>query len=275
MSLLAALLLLFAVIGGCSPAGSTSVNTVLKIFPGAVNTIFVADWDMLRSDSDMQALWEKYSESMSTESMEDYLGIDADDVELMVMGATESGTGYYMVLKGKFDIEKIRPILESNGNMERQEDYLRVEIWSGEGSVAFIRDMMVIAMSVDSLKTMIRLHEGQDKDSFYNDANFNVIIDKLPAGVFTFFSSDGEYESAAAGMSFRPASADSLSFAQYYVYDDTAAAETGKADIEGTVAGYFEGTIDSVNQEKSLVEVKGSITVDDFIYSEYFMNMGF
>jgi hypothetical protein len=272
LSVLAALLLLFVMAGGCSASGSTSLNTVFKILPDGVSNVFVADWSKLSADSNLQELWATYSQNMNTASMEEYLGVNSEDVEMMAMAS--GGSAYYIVLKGKFDMEKIRTVMAGQ-KLERQDDYLRVEVWTGDASIAFIHDMMVVAMSVDSLKTMIRLHEGEEKTSLYNDKDFNGIINKLPAGIFTLLSIGGGHNATSTGMSFGVASADALSFSQSYLYADATAAAAGKTDIESTAADSSKGSIDSVTQKNSLVEVKGSISISDFMKSTYFTNMGF
>jgi hypothetical protein len=272
LSILAALLLLFVMAGGCSTTGSTSLNAVLKILPDGVSNVFVADWSKLNADSNLQELWATYSQNMNTASMEEYLGVASEDIEMMAMAS--GGSAYYIVLKGKLDMEKIRTVMESQ-KLVRQDDYLRVEVWTGDASIAFIHDMMVVAMSVDSLKTMIRLHEGEEKTSLYNDKDFNSIINKLPAGIFTLLSTGGGYNATSTGMSFGVASADALSFSQDYLYVDATAAAAGKTDIESATPDSSKGSIDSVVQKNSLVEVKGGISISDFMKSSYFTNMGF
>jgi hypothetical protein len=272
LPILAALLLLFVMAGGCSTSGSTSLNAVLKILPDSASNVFVADWGKLSTDTNLQELWTTYSGKINTASMEEYLGVNSEDVELMAMAA--GGTAYYIVLKGKLDMEKIRTVMKGQ-KLERQDDYLRVEVWTGDASIAFIHDMMVVAMSVDSLKTMIRLHEGEEKTSLYNDKDYNSIINKLPAGIFTILSTGGGYNAISTGMSFGAASADTLRVSQYYLYADTAAAVAGKADIDSTGAANSMGTIDSVTQKNSLVEVQGNMSIEDFMNSPYFTNMGF
>jgi hypothetical protein len=256
--------------GGCSASGSTSLNAVLKILPDGVSNVFVADWGKISTDSNLQELWATYSEKMDAASMEEYLGVNSEQVELLAMAS--GGSSYYIVLKGKFDIEKIRTVMEGQ-NLERQDDYLRVEVWTGETSIAIIRDMLVVAMSVDSLKTMIRLHEGEEKTSLYNDKDFNSVINKLPAGIFTLLSTGGGYNATSTGISFAVASADVLSFSQYFLYADAGTAAAGKANIESGLDS-LTGTIDGVNQKNSLVEVKGSMSISDFMNSNYFTNMG-
>jgi len=272
ISLVSALLLLFVMAGGCSPSGSTSLNDVLKILPDGVGNVFVADWGAMNADSNLHELWTAYSEKMDTASMGEFLGVNPQDVELMALAS--GGSAYYIVLKGKFDMEKIRTVMEGQ-KLERQNDYLRVEVWAGSASIAFIRDMMVVAMSVDSLKTMIRLHEGEEKDSFYNDKDFNSIIGKLPGGIFTLLSTGGGYGATCTGISFRVLSAASLSYSRYYLFIDTTASATGKTDIESEITEDTPGTIESVLQKNNMVEVKGNIGIDDFMDSSYFSDMGF
>jgi hypothetical protein len=270
-SLVLVLLLLATMIGGCSTSGSSSLNDVLKILPDNVNNLFAAEWGKIRADANLQELWAAYSQKMNTSSMEQYLGVNSEDVELLAMA---SGTSvYYIILKGKFDLTKIRPVLETQ-KLKRLDDYLRTEMWSGEVSVAFIRDMMVVTVSIDGLKTMIRLHEGEEKDSFYNHKDFNSVINKLPAGIFTLIASGGGHNATSTGMSFSTLPPGSLSFSQWYLYADNAAAGLGKTDLENAVSSNFTGNIDSVNQKNNLVEVKGSMTIVDFMKSAYFTNMG-
>jgi hypothetical protein len=271
-SLISVLLLLFVMTGGCSPSGSTSLNDVLKILPDNVTTVFVADWGTMNADNNLQELWTSYSEKMNIASMEEYLGVNSKDTELMALA--EGGSAYYIVLKGKLDMEKIRTSLEGQ-QFERQDDYQRVEMWNGNASIAFIHDMMILAMSVDSLKTMIRLHEGEEKTSLYNDKDFSSIINKLPAGIFTLLSTGGGHNATSTGVSFAASSADSLNFSQYYQFADATAAVAGKANIESAATDNSTGTIDSVTQKNSQVEVKGSIGISDFMNSSYFTNMGF
>jgi hypothetical protein len=272
-SLVSVLLLLSFMIGGCSASGSsTSLNAVLKILPDNVTNVFVADWGMMNADNNLQKLWAAYSEKMSIASMEEYLGVNSKDTELMVMA--EGGSVYYIIVKGKFDMEKIRTSLEGQ-QFERQDDYLRVEVWNGNASVAFIHDMMILTISIDNLKTMIRLHEGEEKTSLYNDKDFNSIISKLPAGVFTILSTGGGHNATSTGMSFGVASVDTLSYSQYYLYADATAAVAGKVDIESAEVDNLTGTIDSIIQKNSLVEVKGSMSINDFMASTYFTTMGF
>ena len=270
--LLSALLLLFVMIGGCSSSGSTSVNDVLKILPDSVSNVFVADWSKMTADPNLQGLWNAYKEKLNTASMEEFLGVNTPDIESMTMAS--GGSTYYIVMKGKFSVENIRTVL-TNQNFKRQDDYLRVEVWNGNASIAFLKDMMILTMSIDSLKTMIRLNEGAEKGSFYNSQNFNGIINKLPAGIFTLLSAGGDQGSTSTGMSFGVLSADSLSFSRDYLFTDSAAAVTGKTNIESTFSDNFTGTVDTINQKNSIVEIKGSMSISDFMASTYFVNMGF
>jgi len=272
ITLISVLLLLFIMISGCSPSGSTSLNTVLKILPDSVTNVFVADWETMNADNNLQELWTTYSENMNTAEMEEFLGVNSEDLELMAMA--EGGSVYYIILKGKFDMEKIRAVLEDQ-EFERQDDYLRVEVWNGSASIAFIRDMMILTMSIDSLKTMIRLHEGEEKTSFYNDKDFYSVINKLPAGIFTLLSTGGGYNATSTGMSFGALSANTLGFSQYYLFTDATTAAAGKTNIESSAADNFAGSIESVMQKNSLVEVKGSMSINDFMDSAYFTDMGF
>jgi hypothetical protein len=112
ISVLAALLLLSGMAGGCSSSGgSSSLNAVLKILPDGVSNIFVADWSKLRADNNLKELWTSYTEKLSLASMEEFLGLNSDEVESMTIAA--DGSTEYIVLKGKFDKEKIRTTLES------------------------------------------------------------------------------------------------------------------------------------------------------------------
>lgn len=271
-SILAALLLLSVTAVGCSTSGNTSLNSVLKILPDGVSNVFVADWSKLSADTNLQELWAAYSQNMNTASMGEYLGVDSENIEMMALAS--GGSAYYIVIKGKLDMEKIRTVMESQ-KLERQDDYLRVEVWTGDASIAFIRDMMIVAMSVDSLKTMIRLHEGEEKTSLYNDKDFNSIVNKLPAGIFTLLSTGGAHNATSSGMSFGVASADTLTFSQYYMFEDATAAAAGKKDIETTPPDESKGSIESVTQKNSLVEVKGNISIKTFMESTYFTTMGF
>jgi hypothetical protein len=273
VSLVSALLLLCVMIGGCSSSGgSTSLNDILKILPDNVTNVFTADWKTMSADTNLQELWTTYSQKLNITSMEEYMGVNSEDIDLMTMAAGTSV--YYIVLKGKFDLENIRTVLAGQ-QFERQDDYLRVEVWNGSASIGFIHDMMIMTLSIDSLKTMIRLHEGEEKGSIYNNKDFSSIINKLPAGIFSLLSTSGGYDSTSTGISFGALSADSLSFSQYYMYADAGAAEAGKANIQNGVTDLFSGTVESVNQKNSLVEVKGSISISDFMNSTYFNDMGF
>jgi hypothetical protein len=273
ISLVSALFLLFVIAGGCSPSGSTSLNDVLKILPDNVTNVFVADWGTMNANNNLQELWTTYSEKMNITSMEEYLGVTSKDTQLMVLA--EGGSVYYIVLKGKFDKEKIRTSLEGQ-QFQRQDDYLRVEVWNGNASIGFIHDMMILTVSIDSLKTMIRLHEGEEKTSIYNDKDFTNIINKLPAGIFTLLSTGGGHNATSMGVSFASLSADTLSFSQYYQFADAESAAAGKANIDNDIATNANvGTVDSVNQKNSLVEVKGSMGISNFMNSSYFTDMGF
>jgi hypothetical protein len=273
VSVVSVLLLLSMIIGGCSSSGGNpSINDVLKILPDNVTNVFVANWGEMNTNANLQDLWASYSEKLNIPSMEQYLGVTSTDVKYMTMAAGSSV--YYIVLKGTFDMAKIRAIL-ADQKFERQSDYLRVEVWNGNASIGFIRDMMIMTMSIDSLKTMIRLHEGEEKGSVYSNKDFSGIISKLPAGIFTLLSNTGGHDSISAGVSFKALSASSLSFSQYYMYKDSTAAAAGKTDIQNGTTELFNGTVESVNQKSNLVEVNGTITISDFMNSTYFNNMGF
>jgi hypothetical protein len=259
--------------GGCSSSsGNPSVNDILKILPDNVTNVFVANWAEMNSDTNLQELWTAYSQKLNIPSMEEFLGVTSADIDIMTMAAGSSV--YYIVLKGKLDLEKIRAVL-STQKFERQADYLRVEVWNGNASIGFIHDMMIMTMSIDSLKTMIRLHEGEEKGSVYGNKDFNGIINKMPAGVFTLLAAKAGHNSTSAGMSFGALSASSLSFSQFYLYEDSTAAEAGKVDIQNGTTELFNGIVESVEQKSNMVVVKGTISISDFMSSTYFNTMGF
>jgi hypothetical protein len=227
--LLAAVLLLLSlilVLTGCGDGGgggggaSAEALDLMKKVPRSAGNFTYMDLKALRTDDDLDDLYESATEQLSDS---DDVGIPTDNVDRMVQA------GYLTILEGRFSLASLESQLEDSGYQESDHD--GTPIWEGSSSsVALVgASCLVTGWDTDQLKDCVDVINGNG-DSLYDDADVRELADRMPGGfavmVYTWDEeSDELYEGVRAiGYSLTKKSSDKARMTVIFAFPDAASA---------------------------------------------------
>ena len=268
---MAVLLLLAAVLAGCGNGdGNARAAALARRMPSGGAKFIMFDLEILRTDSDLEDLYQGFTEGL--DEMCETVGLSADDVDAVAIG--DQGA----VFDGRFDLDDVRDTLADEGFQE--DEYQGIQTWEKDGTaVALVSSRWVIMGPVDDFDDAIDVINGE-AESLWDDADMKDIVVRLPAGLMTVYGLGGgvtvqeEYreryrdlDSLGASMGKRDKDALWIFYA-FRFEDEDAADEAIEGFEEFARQSLEEDGVDYTHLEASqdgrFIEMSVDIDMDDF-----------
>ena len=273
LGLLVLVSLILAMVGcssGGGGGGDKDAIALMKKLPQGTDSFMFADFKALRTDDDLEDMYEGISDDMGgmTSDME---GMSIDDLDFLAMAGE-----MVFIVQGDFDLEAVRESLEDAGY--EKDDYQDVEVWKTFGmATAMTDDDCIISASDTDVEDCIDAIKGKAK-SLYEESGVKDDMGKLPGdslvvawsgGGDSFFASGTYTGMEATAVSISKKNADDLTFTGAMRFKDSASAKDAMDDIETDLEENSEAKISNlkVTQDGEYVKVTGEMDMDEFMLS--------
>ncbi len=268
---MAVLLLLAAALAGCGDGdGNARAAALARRMPSGGAKFIMFDLDILRTDPDLEDLYDGFAEGL--DEMCETAGLSADDVDAVAIG--DQGA----VFDGRFDLDEARDSLADEGFEE--DEYRGIQTWKKDGmAVALVSSRWVIMGPDDDFDDTIDVIKGE-AESLWDDADMKDIVARLPAGLMTVYGLGGgvtvqedyreryrDLDSLGASMGKRDE--DALWVFYAFRFEDEAAADDAIDGFEDFARQSLENDGVSfsdleASQDGRFIEMSVDIDMDDF-----------
>jgi hypothetical protein len=256
--------LLVVVVGGtglftaCSDVGGfNDLTSLAKSTPEDVGMIIFIDVKSVRSDKDLNELYNEMMEGFEGEIIPSRMGINIDDIQYIAM--TEI---YNPVVRmgGDFDFDAIRDYNLENDY--EKDEYKGVEIWYDTDNALAIHDNTLITGNKDSIKECIDVINDPKKSIFELNEDIRDIVNNLPDGPISVVSEEGLFPDAnAMGTTLTKVNADTFKESSVFKFNTEDGAESAlndiKEDMDSDEISNFQ-----ISRSKELIEFSFEVDID-------------
>jgi hypothetical protein len=233
-----------------------SAKAMAKMTPEGTTGLIHYDIQKIRTDKDLDDVYESIEKSWSDEL--DKYGLDIDDTNY------EAAAGSITILGGTFDLEDVRDELD-DAEFDK-DDYKGVELWTGEDEAVAITGDKVLYGYKDNVKDCIKVMK-EDQQSVYDDNDdFREVIDKLPGGIMTTVSCYYRYNEYGGelvrGSVWVKEDDDTLKEVGVIKFDDEDDAEDAKSDLKRDLKEELDDV--DVELKGEFLEYTGKKDIDEW-----------
>jgi hypothetical protein len=249
-----------ALVTGCNSGSRvTDLTSLAKMTPEDTSSIIFIDAYKLRSDKDLDELYNDMMEGFEDEVISSEAGMDIDDIDCIAM--TEFDYEQVAWISGDFDFKAIRDYYDKN-DFEKDE-YKGVEIWYGPENSLAIHNNTLIAASEDAVKGCIDVIDDPKKSIYELNEDVRDVIEIIPDGLFSIISGYAFHPDAKVmGMTFAKLNADTFKASGVFKFDIEEDAESALSDLKEEM-DTDEVSNFQISQSKELVEFSAEIDIDE------------